>query len=96
MSYLSFLWKLCKTLHCSIKPNYFFKYSTLSFIERHGAWAETIADLPELHEAYDEYKEMIGKQDDDFGTKIHVREDQPSILYILICVCVTGEVSFEF
>ena len=79
----------------SAKPINFLKYSTLSFIERHGAWDATVADLPELHEAYDDYRETIGKQDDDFVNKIHVREDQPSTLYILICICVTGKVSFR-
>ena len=79
----------------SAKLNNFLKYLTFSFIERHGAWDDTIADLPGLHEAYDDYRETIGKQDDDFVNKIHVREDQPSTLYILICVCVTGKVSFR-
>ena len=67
------------------------KYSTLSFIERSGARADTVGDLQELHEAYEDYREGIGKQDDDFVNKIHVREDQPSSLYILICIYVVGE-----
>ena len=79
----------------SAKPINYLKYSTLNFIERHGAWDATIADLPELHEAYDVYRETIGKQDDDFVNKIHVREDQPSTLYILICIYVTGKISFR-
>ena len=84
---------MAEFLFCIISttPIQFSKHSTLSFIERSGAWADTVGDLPELHEAYEDYREKIGEQDDDFINKIHVREDQPSLLYILICIYVVGE-----